>query len=170
MDAQETRRRADVEGLHSLRRGLPELLEIEGQSGRPVSRMDLVFRIPTAVDRGFPERRCDACRVRLAIPVRYPYEPAQIHVFDPVYNPHVFASGLLCTGWMHEANWTLAELTLRAMRILALDPAIISTAHPANRDAAVWYKSVRRRGLFPTVDIPSSAVLFRNRIPFRKIA
>jgi len=169
MDACKIRRRADLEGLRALERRMPTLMEIRGYAGRPINRFDLVFRIKTPVDRRFPKRRREVCRVSLDIPCRYPFEPAQIEVVDQIYNPHVFPSGLLCAGWRQETNWTLAELTIRAMRIIALDPSIIASGHAANWDAANWYEKIRWSGIFPTAYIPIDESLTHGEISFRAI-
>jgi hypothetical protein len=168
MDAQQSRRAADLEGVRALERRWPQLLELRGTEGRPVRALEFLLRIPTARDSAFPRRRRAASRLCLQIPLNYPFEPARVDVLDPVFNPNVFPSGLLCVGWRAQANWRLADLVTRAMRVIALDPAIVSTAQPANYTAAGWYDRVQDRGWFPTVDLgletrpPPAAFTFRE--------
>jgi len=168
MDAQQFRRTADLEGVLALPRRWPGLLELGPREGRPVRTLDLVFHIPTAVDRSFPRRARASTRARLEIPGNYPFVPARIDLLEPVFNPNVFPAGLLCAGWTAVANWRLADLVVRAMRVVALDPGIISTERPAHYEAAQWYARVRERGWFPTVALATEPGPPRPAIVFRK--
>jgi hypothetical protein len=168
MDAQQFRRAADVEGVLALPRRWPGLVELRASEGRPVRAIELLLHIRTAVDRSFPRRSRAATRMQLEIPGNYPFVPPRIDLLDPVFNPNVFPSGVLCVGWTAVANWRLADLVVRAMRVIALDPGIISTARPAHYDAAEWYERLRERGWFPTVELSPQVRPPRRSIVFRK--
>jgi hypothetical protein len=167
---QRERRARDVAGLYALQRRYPTLLEIRRVEGSPARQLELAVRIPTAVDRGFPRRRRPAMRLRLDLPARYPFEPARVSALDEVFNPNVFPSGLFCLGNDHRSTQTLAETVFQAMRIIALDPAIINCVSPADGEAAAWYDTQREAGLFPTVNLSEFEVRATGSICFREPA
>ncbi len=168
LSALNARRARDVTGLFEFQRRYPELLGIRGLEGDPVHTIELALRIPTAVDAEFPRRRRPACRVQIHLPNRYPFEPAQVSVVDPVFNPNVFPSGTVCLGGYHQATRPLSDVVLQTMRIIALDPEVINCVSPANGEAAVWYKRQRKGGLFPTVSLRDFEVRASGGVVFRE--
>ena len=168
MNPRQIRRARDLESVFALQRRHPARLELTGQAGNPVRELQLAFRIPTAVDDRFPRRRRNGCRTLLEIPAPYPFEPARVTLLDSVFNPNVFPSGLVCVGWAQGMNWTLGDLVWRVMRILALDPEIISCERPADADAAEWYLEALDTGIFPSVALLAEGVPPGDGIVFRE--
>jgi hypothetical protein len=57
------------------------------------------------------------------------------------------------------------------MQIIALEPAVINLASPANKDAAKWYDGAvrRNRSLFPTIQFDSLRASAQRKIVWRNI-
>ena len=140
MDPRARRREEDVRRLYALEaqyRGLLAVLEIVGQ---PPRRVRLRLAIPTARSAGFPLDRQAACELVVELPEAYPLQEPRLTITTPVFNPNVYASGVVCHGMTWMPTEGLDLLVVRVMRLLALDPAIVNLHSAANGLAGAWYR------------------------------
>ena len=155
VDPRARRREEDVRRLYALEaqyRGLLDVLEVAGQ---PPRRVRLRLAIPTARSAGFPLDRQAASELVVELPEAYPLQEPRLTITTPVFNPNVYASGVVCHGvtWMPTEGLDL--LVVRVMRLLALDPAIVNLHSAANGLAAAWYRMTiaQNARAFPSVAI-----------------
>jgi hypothetical protein len=140
VDPRARRREEDVRRLYALEaqyRGLVDVLEV---AGRPPRQVRLRLAIPTARSAGFPLDRQAASELVVELPEAYPLQEPRLTITTPVFNPNVYASGVVCHGvtWMPTEGLDL--LVVRVMRLLALDPAIVNLHSAANGLAGAWYR------------------------------
>ncbi len=119
-------------------------------AARPVLLAEL--RYPTAGSPRYPTETQTLSRLRVTLPARYPFQPPTASVETRVYHPNVFPSGAICLGTRWLPSEGLDLFLQRVIRLLCFDPLLVNIASPANREAADWYLSARRRhpGAFPT--------------------
>ena len=116
------------------------------------------MRYATAGTDRYPAERRDQIRIELSLPARYPFQPPLAAVQTPVWHPNVFVSGTICLGTKWSPSEGLDLFVQRLARLLTFDPLLVNTASAANREAAAWYETARRRfpQAFPT-DFPGFA-------------
>jgi ubiquitin-protein ligase len=117
---------------------------------RPVLHVEL--RYPTAASARYPAEKQPSTRLRVTLPARYPFQPPTASIETRIYHPNVFPSGVICLGTKWLPSEGLDLFLQRVIRLLCFDPLLVNVASPANREAADWYVSARRRhpGAFPT--------------------
>jgi ubiquitin-protein ligase len=171
VDAHSKRRREDLAKLRELQAEFRGVLFITHVLGDPVTSVELEIKLETARNDRFPNEKQLANAVRIELPARYPFDPPKVTVTTPIWNPNIFTSGLICLGQKWIPTHNLGLLVQRVMQIIALEPAIINLASPANGDAGKWYaNSVRRNpSLFPTVALDSLRASAQPKIIWRTI-
>jgi ubiquitin-protein ligase len=171
MEAHASRRQADIAKLQALQAEFRGVLTIIRTAGNPASLVELEIKLKTALNSRYPDQAQDANVVQIQLPTRYPFEPPHFTVTTPIWNPNIFPSGLICLGQQWIPTHNLALVVQRVMQILALDPAIINLASPANGEAANWFATANRRNpsLFPTVGLDSLRASARRTIQWRTI-
>src|SRR6266404_6061324 len=154
MDAHKRRRDEDLRKIGTMAQEYPGIIEIVGSSGSPISQIRLRLKVPTAPNERYPREVQSVSDIRIDLPSSYPIRPPIVTVTSPAWNPNIFQSGLVCLGRDWVATQGLDLLILRVIKILAFDPLIVNTIHPANAQAAAWYNRVRARqpDAFPTVN------------------
>lgn len=133
--------------------------------------VELEVKLKTARSAQFPDEVQASNALQIQLPARYPFEPPKVTVTTPIWNPNIFASGLICLGQQWIPTHNLALLVQRVMQILALDPAIINLASPANGEAGRWYAEASRLNpaLFPTVRLDSLRASAKPTIQWRTL-
>ena len=169
MDPRARRRDEDVRRLYALEaqyRGMLGVLEVGGQ---PPRRVRLRLAIPTARSAVFPVDRQAVSELVVELPEAYPLQEPRLTITTPVFNPNVYASGVVCHGvtWMPTEGLDL--LVVRVMRLLALDPAIVNLRSAANGLAAAWYRMViaQHPRAFPSVAIEAPRRAERPTVAWR---
>jgi ubiquitin-protein ligase/ribosomal protein S27AE len=146
------RLRSDVELLTAL--AAASRGRVEFKSLPTEARPELVaeFSCVTAASARYPQHRESRVAVHVALPERYPFIAPVATVRTPIYHPNVFPSGVICLGTRWIAAQGLDIFVQRLLRLVTFDPLLVSTASPANREAAIWYERTRREhpGAFPT--------------------
>ena len=155
MDPRARRRDEDVRRLYALEtryHGMFDVLEVDG---RPPRRVRLRLAIPTARSAVFPLDRQAVSELVVELPEAYPLQEPRLTITTPVFNPNVYASGVVCHGMTWMPTEGLDLLVVRVMRLLALDPAIVNLSSAANGLAAAWYRLMiaQHPGAFPSVAI-----------------
>jgi Ubiquitin-conjugating enzyme len=170
-DAHANRRQADIAKLHELEREFRGVVSITHTSGDPVALVGLELKLKTARNAHFPDQVQLSNAVQIELLARYPFEPPRVTVTTPIWNPNIYPSGVICLGQQWIPTHNLALLVQRVMQILALDPAVINLASPANGDAARWYASAGRTdpSIFPTVRLDSLRAPAQRTIQWRTI-
>jgi len=145
LDADLGRLRSFAEGEH----GRLSVLSAP-DAARPVLLAEL--RYPTAGSPRYPAETQSLTRLRVTLPARYPFQPPTAGIETRIYHPNVFPSGVICLGTRWLPSEGLDLFLQRVIRLLCFDPLLVNVASPANREAADWYVSARRRhpGAFPT--------------------
>lgn len=145
----------DVERVRALARAHAGRIELVSVPAGASQALVADLRYPTARSRAYPAEVETRIRLRVALPSRYPFVPPVASVETPVYHPNVFPSGLVCLGTKWLPSEGLDLFLKRVIRLLTFDPLLVNVASPANRDAASWYQSARRRhpGAFPTCEV-----------------
>jgi hypothetical protein len=155
VDPRTRRRTEDVRKLYSLEAQYGGLLRVPEVAGEPPHLLRLRLAIPTARAATFPLDRQAASELLIELPEAYPFQEPRLTVTTPVFNPNVYASGVVCHGvtWMPTEGLDL--LVVRVMRLIALDPAIVNVRSAANGLAAAWYRTViaQHPWAFPSVVI-----------------
>jgi ubiquitin-protein ligase len=171
MEAHASRRQADIAKLQALQTEFRGVLAIIRTAGNPASLVELEIKLKTALNSRYPDQVQDTSAVQIQLPTRYPFEPPKFTVTTPIWNPNIFPSGLICLGQQWIPTHNLALVVQRVMQILALDPAIINLASPANSEAAKWFETTNRRdpSLFPTVRLDSLRASAQRTIQWRTI-
>ena len=155
----------DVERLRALARAHAGRIELVSVPAGASQALVADLRYPTARSRAYPAEVETRIRLRVALPSRYPFVPPVASVETPVYHPNVFPSGLVCLGTKWLPSEGLDLFLKRVIRLLTFDPLLVNVASPANRDAASWYQSARRRhpGAFPTCEVGFATTGERRR-------
>jgi hypothetical protein len=153
VDPRARRRDEDVRRLYALEaqyRGMLDVLEVDGQ---PPQRVRLRLAIPIARSAVFPLDRHAVSELVVELPEAYPLQEPRLTITTPVFNPNVYASGVVCHGMTWMPTEGLDLLVVRVMRLLALDPAIVNLRSAANGLAAAWYRVViaQHPGAFPSI-------------------
>ena len=171
LDAHASRRQVDIAKLQELQTEFRGVVSVTRTAGNPVTLVELEIQLRTARNSRFPDEAQPSNAVQIQLPARYPFEPPKITVTTPIWNPNIFTSGLICLGQQWIPTHNLALLVQRVMQILALDPAIINLASPANAEAGKWYATASRRNpsLFPTVRLDSLRAAAQRTIQWRTI-
>ena len=171
IDAHAVRRQADIAKLQELQTEFRGVVSITRTAGNPVNLVELEIKLKTARSARFPDEAQASNSVQIQLPARYPFEPPKVTVTTPIWNPNIFTSGLICLGQQWIPSHNLALLVQRVMQILALDPAIINLASPANVEARNWYATASQRNpaLFPTVRLDSLRASAQRTIQWRTI-
>ena len=172
MDPRARRRDEDVRRLYALEgqyRGMLGVLEVDG---RPPRRVRLRLAIPTARRAVFPLDRHTVSELVIELPEAYPLQEPRLTITTPVFNPNVYASGLVCHGMTWMPTEGLDLLVVRVMRLLALDPAIVNLRSAANGLAAAWYRMVigQHPHAFPSVAIEAPHRAERPTVAWRAAA
>jgi hypothetical protein len=157
------RLRSDVELLTALAaasRGRVEFASLPSEA-RP--ELVVAFSCVTAASARYPQHRESGVTVHVALPDRYPFIAPVATVRTPIYHPNVFPSGVICLGTRWIAAQGLDIFVQRLLRLVTFDPLLVSTASPANREAAIWYERARREhpGAFPTDRFAADEVVER---------
>ena len=155
----------DVERVRALARAHAGRIELVSVPAGASQALVADLRYPTARSRAYPAEVETRIRLRVALPSRYPFVPPVASVETPVYHPNVFPSGLVCLGTKWLPSEGLDLFLKRVIRLLTFDPLLVNVASPANRDAASWYQSARRRhpGAFPTCEVGFATTGERRR-------
>ena len=155
----------DVERVSALARAHAGRIELVSVPAGASQALVADLRYPTARSRAYPAEVETRIRLRVALPSRYPFVPPVASVETPVYHPNVFPSGLVCLGTKWLPSEGLDLFLKRVIRLLTFDPLLVNVASPANRDAASWYQSARRRhpGAFPTCEVGFATTGERRR-------
>lgn len=171
VDVKTMRRVADLERLGRLRDKHPQLITRMAVAGTPMDRVSLVLSMPTAGSASYPDVIEDHVDVEIQVPGEYPRSPPLVRVSSTVWNPNVYASGLVCIGpiWIPTEGMDL--FLVKMVRLLAFDPKIVNPDSPANLDAAKWYKKLKdqRPGFFPTMDLGPLLITKADRAPRAKM-
>jgi ubiquitin-protein ligase len=131
--------------------------------GQPPVRYVVTYRLGSFVDRTSMR---DVHRVLFELGSNYPAQPPVVHMLDlpRVFHPNIFPSGAVCIG---PTSWTVEEglgfLVIRVAKMLLFFDEVTNPFHPANTEAAVWYKANRHR--FPldrTVRFPDPLTGIRS--------
>ena len=171
LDPHTARRQADIAKLQELQTEFCGVVFVTRTAGTPVNLVELEIKLKTARSARFPDEAQASNAVQIQLPARYPFEPPKVTVTTPIWNPNIFTSGLICLGQQWIPTHNLALLVQRVMQILALDPAIINLASPANGEAGKWYAAASRRNpaLFPTVRLDSLRASAKPTIQWRPL-
>lgn len=171
LDPNARRRQEDLAKLKELETEFRNVVLLKSTVGNPVTQLDLEIRIDTAGSSRFPAEKQRVNVVQIDLPARYPFEPPKVTLKSPVWNPNIFPSGLICLGQKWVPTHNLKLLVQRVMQILALDPVIINTDSPANRDASEWYKKAKLQNSFqfPTVSLDRLRQSAQPKIVWRTI-
>jgi hypothetical protein len=155
----------DVERVRALARAHAGRIELVSVPAGASQALVADLRYPTARSRAYPAEVETRIRLRVALPSRYPFVPPVASVETPVYHPNVFPSGLVCLGTKWLPSEGLDLFLKRVIRLLTFDPLLVNVTSPANRDAASWYQSARRRhpGAFPTCEVGFATTGERRR-------
>lgn len=164
----------DVERVRALAGAHPERIELVSVPAGASQALVADLRYPTARSRSYPSEIENRIRLRVTLPARYPFLPPVASVETPVYHPNVFPSGLVCLGTRWLPSEGLDLFLKRVIRLLTFDPLLVNVASPANREAASWYESARRRhpGAFPTckVGFATAGARRSERVGWREAA
>ncbi|HOW43501.1 MAG TPA: ubiquitin-conjugating enzyme E2 [Candidatus Omnitrophota bacterium] len=153
-DPRLVRKQEDIEKLRQLQKQMSTVLEILLVEGNPPNRVELKIKLPTAVDKNYPQNVSNVSTISIQLPSNYPIQEPAVTFRSSIWNPNVYPSGKLCIG-----KWTITEnlelLVKRIIQVIVLDPAIINVGSPANGEAAQWYSSAHRKNpaLFPTLRV-----------------
>lgn len=171
LDAHASRRQADIAKLQELQNEFRGVVSVTRTVGNPVTLLEMEIKLKTARNARFPDETQHSNAVQIQLPARYPFEPPKVTVTTPIWNPNIFASGLICLGQQWIPTQNLALLVQRVMQILALEPTIINLASPANAEAGMWYAAASRRNpsLFPTVRLDSLRAVAQRTIQWKTI-
>jgi Ubiquitin-conjugating enzyme len=169
VDPRARRRDEDIRRLYALAaqyRGMLDVLEVGGQ---PPRRVRLRLAIPTARSAVFPVDRQAVSELVVELPEAYPLQEPRLTITTPVFNPNVYASGVVCHGMIWMPTEGLDLLVVRVMRLLALDPAIVNLRSAANGVAAAWYRMViaQHPRAFPSVAIAAPRRAERPTVAWR---
>ncbi|HSQ70521.1 MAG TPA: ubiquitin-conjugating enzyme E2 [Steroidobacteraceae bacterium] len=155
----------DVERVRALARAHPERIGLLSVPAGASQALVVELRYPTARNRSYPAEIATCIRLRVTLPSRYPFLPPVASIETPVYHPNVFPSGLVCLGTRWLPSEGLDLFLKRVIRLLTFDPLLVNVASPANREAASWYQSARRRhpGAFPSCELGFATPAGRGR-------
>jgi len=155
VDPRARRREEDVRRLYALEAQYRGMLDVLAVDGRPPRRIRLQLAIPTARSAVFPLDRHAVSELVVELPEAYPLQEPRLTITTPVFNPNVYASGVVCHGMTWMPTEGLDLLVVRVIRLLALDPAIVNLRSAANGLAAAWYRMAITQypGAFPSVAI-----------------
>jgi hypothetical protein len=155
VDPRTRRRTEDVRKLYSLEAQHGGLLRVLDVTGEPPRLLRLHLAIPTARAAQFPLDRQGHSELLIELPEAYPFQEPRLTITTPVFNPNVYANGVVCHGMTWMPTEGLDLLVVRVMRLIALDPAIVNVRSAANALAAGWYRGViaQHPRAFPSVVI-----------------
>lgn len=161
------RLRADIELLQALAAASRGRVELESLPTEARPELVVAFCCITAGSARYPQHRESRVAVHVALPERYPFLAPVATVRTPIYHPNVFPSGVICLGTRWIAAQGLDIFVQRLLRLVTFDPLLVSTASPANREAAIWYERARREhpGAFPTDRFAAEQVVERMLRP-----
>jgi len=173
VDAAAERRRADLANLERLAAASSGRVAVISRDGDPPTDITVELALRTARSHTYPAAAVDRTRVRISLPLRYPFQAPVVNLAPVTFHPNVYTSGLVCLG----AKWIPTEgldlLVKRIAQIITFDPAVINTSSPANSAAANWYRQAVARSprLFPTDSLDFlSAAGFKAKPQWRDIA
>lgn len=155
----------DMERVRELARAHPGRIELVSLPAGASQVLLADLRYPTARSRSYPAEIETRIRLRVMLPSRYPFLPPVASIETPVYHPNVFPSGLVCLGTKWLPSEGLDLFLKRVIRLLIFDPLLVNVASPANREAASWYQSARRRhpDAFPSCEVGFATTGERRR-------
>lgn len=119
-------------------------IDWQGEGGHPPTIYVVTYRLPSYIDR---QRTREVHRVRFELDAQHPDEKPSVRMLDysPVFHPNVFSDGRICIGnqWSREEG--LGFLVIRVAKMLLYYDTFTNPDHPANGDAARWYRANRAR-------------------------
>jgi len=119
-------------------------IDWQGEGGHPPTTYVVTYRLPSYIDQ---QRTREVHRVRFELDAQHPDEKPSVRMLDspPVFHPNVFADGRICIGnqWSREEG--LGFLVIRVAKMLLYYEIFTNPDHPANGDAARWYRANRAR-------------------------
>lgn len=166
------RRRQDLARLQELCARSAGRMRVLETTGDPLRELTVELRCKTAPSAQYPALVQQATRVRVQLPVRYPFETPLVQVTTPIYHPNVYSSGRVCLGTKWLPTEGLDQLFRRLVQIVTFDPELTNPASPANSDAARWYSTARTRHpqAFPSDSLDLSAEAAPRRpVQFRDV-
>ncbi|WP_299273593.1 ubiquitin-conjugating enzyme E2 [uncultured Psychroserpens sp.] len=127
-----------------------EVISWEVLKGTPpyVESYKVTLNIKGVIGEG-PRYR-DTHVVHVTMPANYPKAAPDVRMKSTpfVYHPNWYKDGKWCFGtWLMSEG--LGHHVTRMARTIQYDTEITNEKSPANRDANAWYKSKKRKGLFP---------------------
>ena len=173
-DAYDNRRQADIAKLLELQTEFHGVVSVTRTAGHPVTLVELEIKLKTARNARFPDETQVSNAVQIQLAARYPFDSPKVVVTTPIWNPNIWPDGQICwemLGKKWSPTYNLAMVVKGVMQILALDPAIINLASPANSEASKWYAAASRRNpsIFPTVRLDSLRAPAQRTIQWRTI-
>lgn len=142
MNPAQVRLAADEQRLRALAAAHPEAIRVVQAVGAPPTAFEVELRCRGAAApaaSGVVLRTSHL--VRITLPAGYPIRRPTARVLTPVFNPHVFASGVVCLGSEWSPAQSLDLFVRRLWQILVWDPAVIDPGSPADGGAIAWYEA-----------------------------
>lgn len=130
---------ADHERLRKLASASGERIVLINGPTVALPRVDLELRYAVARSARYPADVTRRTRLRIALPVRYPFQAPTATVLTPIWHPNVFPAGVVCIGTRWLASESLDLFVQRLARLLTFDSLLVNVHSPANRVAADWY-------------------------------
>jgi len=127
-----------------------EIIEWKALKGNPphVEEYEITINVRSIINNTPTYREKHV--VKVSLPANYPIGAPNVEMISTprVFHPNWWTNGKWCYG-----TWIISEglghHIIRMTKTLQYDLDITNEHSPANHDANEWYKSNRRKGIFP---------------------
>ncbi|GIX41174.1 MAG: hypothetical protein KatS3mg129_0907 [Leptospiraceae bacterium] len=141
------RRENDLKKLRELEKKY-DFIKIIDVSGNPISEIKIKLNLGLPVNK---EQKGGPFELFIKLPADYPLKSPMFSIKPVVFNPHVFESGNICTGYKWMPSNTLDLEVIRIIKLLLLYPEYINSKSPANSQALSWFKKNKKK--FPLLKL-----------------